>query len=153
LTDLAYLRKPGGELLNPNGLRRAQAVAGLYDVPAAIQALTQAWNTLEQQVLHAIKTDREGMEAKLKDATILIPGFVGKHQEEIERLLDIKRSIRKAEERLARLTEQKNVAVALYNERKEHMDELGKAVAAARKETARQLLELRKLQNELFEAQ
>ncbi|MBI3407484.1 MAG: hypothetical protein HY040_03900 [Planctomycetes bacterium] len=153
LTDLAYLRKPNGEPLYPNGLRRAQAIAGLYDVPAAIQNLTQTWNTLEQQVLHSIKTDREGMEAKLKDAKINIPGFVGKHQNEIDRLLDIKRSIQNAEERLARLTEQKNAAIALYKERKEHMDELGKAVSAARKETARQLSELRSLQKELFEAQ
>jgi hypothetical protein len=172
LVDIANLQKPdfaapdkslplypdaGGPPGTANMLR-AQTVLGLYEFAAAAQNLPLAWNRLEEQVIRSIHVDRQGFDLVYKDkdgkeGPERSRAFVDKHDMEIRRIQDLLIEIRKAEERLKSLQEEHKTVKKIFEDRDEHLKAMTKKLLAARAETARQVGELRKLQEQLYRAQ
>lgn len=160
LASLAFVRKPDDSLLyadngpagTPN-LDRVQRVIGILEFTTGVYNLGLAYEKMEEKVVEAIKFDRQGYEVMLKNEIKRSQSFLEKHRDEILRIKEMMTAVREAEERLKDLQDQRERAKKLVEERQEQLEATAKKLVAARAETARQLKDLRKLQQQLFQAQ
>jgi hypothetical protein len=161
LVSVAYARNPMPEpkasfeekLLIQNARKRAERIAGLYDYTAACANYIDALETLQDRVQTALLVDRDGFSIKIKGQDRQSQGFVDRHADAIQDIQDIKLNIRRATERLGDLTKQRDDANKLYKERLAHVKNVEARIVKARSQTAQDAQKLRKLQDELFEAQ
>jgi len=162
LVSIGYLRNPMSvapktpfeeRLLIPNGDKRAQRIAGLYDFTAACANYIEALETLQDRVQTALLVDREGFSIKVDNQDRQSDGFVDRRADAIQNIRDVQLNIRRAQERFADLTQQKDKANKLYKDRLAHVKDVQARIQKARTQTAKDAEALRKLQDELFEAQ
>jgi hypothetical protein len=154
LFTLSQLRGPNGEPLVAKGLERAQAVCGLHELAMAAQNYAHTLGVLEERVLKAIRQDREGIVATMKDGKITqSASFIDRQNAEVVRLKEVVTHIQHSDERIKDLKEQRARFETVLAERQKHLKTITDKLVDARKDTADTLQEVRKLQRDLYEAQ
>ena len=109
-------------------------------------------------MLNSIQVDRQGFDILYKDKDgkerpARNQAFVDKYDGEIKRLTELVTEIRKADERLKDLREQNKTVQQIFQDREAQLKDRTKELIAARAETARQVNELRELQQQLYRAE
>jgi hypothetical protein len=162
LVSIAYARNPMSvnpktpfeeQLLIPGAVKRAERVAGLYNFTTACSNYIAALEKLQDRVQTALLADREGFTVKVDNLDRQTDGFVDRYADAIQNIRDVQLNTRRAEERRKDLTQQKDKANKLYVERLAHVKDVEASIQKARAITAKDAEGLRKLQDELFEAQ
>jgi len=161
LTTIAQIRKPGypeaedatKHLLYPRAAERVIAVVGLYEYSLAFQGLAQAFVMMRPQIVQLIQHDRDGVVVTAGDQKRTLGGFVVPYRERIEELREAVHAIELQQERLARLQQEKTGAEAIVKEQADEVKKLTEDLMTRRKETAKRLAELKRLQRDWFEAQ
>ena len=162
---LVLLYPETGAAAGAPNLLRAQTVLGLYEFAAAAQNLPLAWRSLEEQLLEATRIDRQGFDivfnGKGKDVQsraldgklVRNQAFIDKRAAEIKQIRELTVQLKKAEDRLKDLQEQDSTVKKNFEIREEHLKAMTKNLLEARKETAKQVAELRVKEKQLFQAQ
>jgi hypothetical protein len=149
---VAQLKKPDGTPLYPEALDRVEAVIGLLEYARAAQHLALALANVQERVLKAIVTDRDGADYEDKGAVAHQGGFINAYRAEIRRLQGLVTTIKDRQSRLDDLLAQVKGYEAIVKERKEAIDDVTKKLVAARAQTAAQMKELNALQKQFFDA-
>jgi hypothetical protein len=154
LMVVAQMRKP--DLRQPlfdKGPERAQAVVGLEEYLGAAQGLALALEATQKELLAAISADRDGTAYKAGTKEEKTPGFVGRYEELVQRIVTLVGDLKEQETRLDLLKTREEQHKKQYAERKEYYEENVNKLIAARAETALLAAELRRLEDQLFQAQ
>jgi hypothetical protein len=160
LYALSQARKPDGQPLSPDAAKRVEVVVGLYDYNQAADTLALALRNTTQRLVDAIADDREGYALQTNGKEKVL-GFVGRHQALIQRIVDTVAEIKEQEAQLGRFRELEAQHKRQYDNpdddknpgRKQHYDDVVAKLLKARNETALQVAELRRLEQQLFQAQ
>jgi hypothetical protein len=157
LYSLSKARQPANPnegLFDPQQSKRVAVVTGLAYYTLAAADLAQAL-TIEQKHLQTLlEQDRSGYAVQGADGQLrTVPGFVGRYQALVQRLLELAADINEQEARLKRLQELETRQEQQYHERSAHFDEVVARLLQARQQTAQLAAELRQLEEQLFRAQ
>jgi hypothetical protein len=152
---LAKAPSPGNpnQPLYPRGPERVEVVVGLFQLANAAADLSEALAAGQRRTYEEILGDRSGYPMEVAGKKVMVPGFVPRYQAELQRLVGVVAEVRREEARLERLKAEGAQAKQRYEERKEHYEAVAARLVAARKETALQAAELRRLEQQLFRAQ
>jgi hypothetical protein len=158
LVTVARLRPPeSSEPVVAKGLERAQVISGFYEFAQAAANYVRALRVLEQRVLYAIEVDTSGFvvhdKADPTKVTGRTDGFVAQVNADIARLHKLQADIEYTRQRNADFTKQVARYQEQYNERVALRDEALKKLVEARGVTAKMQVQLRALEDQLFEAQ
>jgi hypothetical protein len=141
--------------LFPKGIERAQIVCGLYEFTNSSIYYVRSLRILEERIVTAVRADRQGLVAELKDKAGQLTntnGFTREYENEIDRLVTIAAHIDSAEKRKADLTKQKDHYQKIYEQRAlQHKQVLDKLLKA-RTRTNEYVQELKLLQDQLHAA-
>ena len=153
LYTVSQVRKPNGQLLNPQAPQRTEVVVGLNEYIHAADRYAAALNNLRAHVTQWNDDALNYVYADGDKQKTLPPGFAERYPDEIKTIQDLKSAI---DNRLFRLTEYKAQLEQhgkLLKDRQDLYDAVTKELADARAETARLTADLKQLQQEYFEAQ
>jgi hypothetical protein len=155
LYAISKTRKPGNtaDWLYPDGWKRVEVVIGLWEYDKAAGELIQALHAQQERTLREIAEDRDGYAIQVNGKLENVPGFVGRYQQAVWRIYDLVHRIKEQEARLTRLKEIEAQQKTQYEGRKKDYDDVVDKLLAARRETAIQAAELRRLEGQLFRAQ
>jgi hypothetical protein len=155
LYAISQMRKPANpaDFLFPKGAERVQTVVGLYEFILAADALTRALVTAQERVLAAIAADRAGYPIQGTTRLEVVPGYVGRHQDLVKRIIDLVGVVSEEKARLVRLKEEEAKSKSQFELRTKDHDGVVEQLIKARHETALQVAELRRLEQQLFQAQ
>jgi hypothetical protein len=157
LVAASQLRAPEAKApLFENQFRRAQVVCGLFEFTQAAANYPRTLDVLRNRVLHAIEVDRTGYLVKKegdKEPTGTLVGFVNNLNADIENLRKVKADIDFTVGRIKQLEAQRDRYEKEYNQRLALVTDITKKLVAERAKTAEEHAKLKRLQEELFEAQ
>ena len=153
LFTLGQVQKPIlGEPLYKKGVERAQTICGLHEFTNASIHYVVTLRTLEARIVEAVKADRDGEMAMLKDGPWQLPGFAAEHEGEIDRLVRLAANVDVAKKRLDDLTKEKDKFQAVFDQRTKHHADTKDKLIKARKTTDQYMKDLLQRQEQLHEA-
>jgi len=154
LLAVSQMRKPDGSPVNSQMWDRAQVVSGLIEFAQALQDYSRALRLQEERLAQAIQLDRDGYTlVPAKDQAGRTPGFVDQYQGQIQQMKQLADLVRKMQGHLKDTQDQRDRANKLFEERDTQMKSAMASLQTARLKTAQQMAELRRYQEELFQAQ
>jgi hypothetical protein len=155
LYAISQLRKPANpaEPIFAKGAERVQTVVGLFEYTVAADAVAQALEMATHRVLDAIAIDRDGYAIKPGAKLEEVHGFVGRHQALVQRIVHLLGEVKDQQARLIRLKADETRNQEQLDKRKQHYDDVVAKLLKNRQETALHVAEMRKLEQQLFQAQ
>jgi hypothetical protein len=152
LYTVSQVKKPDGQPLYPNGVRRAEIVVGLNEFAHAADSYAAAVRQIQERLTRANAVVLGGYVFSDAGKLEVLPEFAQKYPQEIKNVQDLRALVKDRETRLRELQAQLKQHQAQLADRQQHSDEVHKRLLAARAETAKLVAELQRLQQQFFEA-
>jgi hypothetical protein len=153
LFTVSQAKKLDGTPLPTEPADRLQAVVGLYEYALAVQKLTVALVDRYDRTLEDIRNDRDGSLYVSKGKAERVGGFIDPYRAEVKRLHTLASDIKWNQGRLADLKKQIEGHKTIIKDRQELIKSITDKLVKERETTAKLAAELKKLQDQLFEAQ